>query len=171
MHHYAPSQSDIARASHRSGVSDPAGRHVSYAYDSAGDLPGVTDMGGGKWAFWQMAAVEIVLESDTTTSGSPTTYAYDREGNRTKITPADSAETTLQYDQANRRTGYGAKAKYSYNGDGLGLSKTVDGTTTAFSWDQSSSLPLLLVDGNGYYAYGADNQPIEKISGTEAEDK
>jgi RHS repeat-associated protein len=115
---------------------------------------------------WQMAAVEIVLASDTTTTGSPTTYAYDREGNRTKITPATGSETTLQYDQANRLTGYGTKAKYSYDGDGLRMSKNVDGTATAFSWDQSGSLPLLLADGDDYYIYGADSHPIEKISGS-----
>ena len=115
---------------------------------------------------WQMAAVEIVLASDTTSSGSPTTYGYDRQGNRIKITPASGTETALQYDQANRLTGYGAKAKYSYDGDGLRMSKTVDGATTAFSWDESTSLPLLLADGDDYYVYGADNQPIEKISGS-----
>jgi hypothetical protein len=87
-------------------------------------------------------------------------------GNRIKITPASGTETTLQYDQANRLTRYGSKASYTYNGDGLRMSKTVNSAATAFSWDKSGSLQLMLADGDDYYIYGADSQPLEKISGS-----
>ena len=60
------------------------------------------------------------------------TYAYDARGNRTGITTL-GATTTLTYDQESRLTGFGASATYTYNGDGLRMSKTVSGTTTAFT--------------------------------------
>jgi hypothetical protein len=46
------------------------------------------------------------------------------------------------------------------------MSKTVNGTTTGYAWDQSSTLPLLIADGTDFYIYGPGGQPIEKITGT-----
>ncbi|HUR23469.1 MAG TPA: RHS repeat-associated core domain-containing protein, partial [Acidimicrobiales bacterium] len=59
-------------------------------------------------------------------------------------------------------------ASYVYNGDGLRVAKTVDGLTTAFTWDQSSEVPLLLGEGPGpgsltRYVYGPDGLPLERI--------
>jgi RHS repeat-associated protein len=115
---------------------------------------------------WELAAVEIPPDPDATASSSGISYTYDKQGNRTGITPAAGTSTTLSYDQANRLTTYGPSATYTYNGDGLRMSKTVNGATTAFVWDQSQQLPLLLVDGSEYYIYGDNDQPIERISDT-----
>ena len=113
---------------------------------------------------WDLAAVEI---TESATGGKLTTsYGYDSQGNRTSSTPAGKTATTLTYDQANRLTGYGSTATYAYNGDGLRMSKTVSGTATAFSWDQSGTLPLLIADGSDYYIYGPGGQAIEKVSGS-----
>jgi RHS repeat-associated protein len=116
---------------------------------------------------WELAAVEIPPSSDTTASGSPTNYTYDKQGNRTEISPSNGTTTALAYDQANRLISYGTTASYTYNGDGLRMSKTVRGTSSAFAWDQSGPLPLLLADNADYYVYGPGGLPIEKISGTE----
>jgi RHS repeat-associated protein len=115
---------------------------------------------------WELAAVEI--PSSAATGTSKTSYGYDKQGNRATITPAGGSATTLTYDQANRLTAHGTTASYAYNGDGLRMSKTVSGTTTAFAWDQSGTLPLLLAGGTNYYIYGPGGQPIEQISGSTA---
>lgn len=115
---------------------------------------------------WELAAVEIPPDPDAIASSSPISYTYDKQGNRTGITPAAGTSTTLNYDQANRLTSYGPSATYSYNGDGLRMSKTVNSATTAFAWDQSEQLPVLLADGSDYYVYGPGGLPVEKISGS-----
>jgi len=114
---------------------------------------------------WELASVEIPAATGATSSGVPTSYQYDKQGNRTTITPSGGTSTNLSYDQANRLTAYGTTATYAYDGDGLRASKTVGPSTIAFTWDQSGQLPLLLVDGGDFYVYGENGTPIEKISG------
>lgn len=114
---------------------------------------------------WNMAAVEITAAAP---GSQKTTYGYDKDGNRTSITPAGKPATALTYDQANRLIAYGTTASYAYNGDGLRMSKTVNGTTSAFTWDQSGSMPLVLAAGSSYYVYGPTGKPIEQISGNTA---
>lgn len=112
---------------------------------------------------WDMAAVEI-------TSGGPgtakTTYAYDPAGNLTAIKPTGHPVTGLTYDQANRLTGYGSAATYSYDGDGLMMSQAAGSATVSFAWDQSGSVPVLIQAGTVDYVYGPDNRPIEQIAGS-----
>lgn len=36
---------------------------------------------------WELAAVEVVAASDATAGGSPVSYTYDKQGNRTSVTP------------------------------------------------------------------------------------
>lgn len=93
-----------------------------------------------------------------------TSYAYDPQGNRTGILPVTGAATTLGYDQANRLTAYGTTVTYAYNGDGLRMSRTVSGTATAFTWDTSQELPLLLTDGTASYVYGPNGLPIAQVT-------
>jgi RHS repeat-associated protein len=114
---------------------------------------------------WEMAAVEITA---ATAGSSKITYGYDKQGNRTSVTPAGQPATALTYDQANRLISYGTSASYAYNGDGLRMSKKVGSTTTGFAWDQSGALPLLLNAGSTNYIYGPGGQPIEQIAGTTA---
>ncbi|MGQ0744398.1 MAG: RCC1 domain-containing protein [Acidimicrobiales bacterium] len=56
---------------------------------------------------------------------------------------------------------------YAYNGDGLRMAKTTGTNTTAFTWDASASLPLLLSEGSGAsrvsYVYGPGDQPLVRI--------
>jgi RHS repeat-associated protein len=55
-------------------------------------------------------------------------------------------------------------AAYTYNGDGLRASKTVGGTTTAFTYDTNGQVPLLLTDGTNDYVYGPTGTPVEQFS-------
>ncbi len=105
----------------------------------------------------------------TSTSGSnTTTYSYNSEGQRTATTPPSGPSTGFSYDQAGDLTGLSgpASASYTYNGDGLRVSKTVGTTTTDQVWDTSASVPRVIADGTTYYVYGAGGLPLEQISGT-----
>ncbi len=50
------------------------------------------------------------------------------------------------------------------NGNGLLQSETTGATTTNYTWNVETSLPLLLSDGTNYYIYGPGNNPIEQIA-------
>ncbi len=55
-------------------------------------------------------------------------------------------------------------ASYGYNGDGLRMSKTVNNTSEAFTWDVASGIPLLIQDSGTQFVYGPNGVPIEQIS-------
>jgi RHS repeat-associated protein len=138
----------------------------SYGYDAADNLTALTN--GTNQLF--DPATELCWSSTNTgaSCASPpsgaTTYTYDSRGNRTKSTTG-SASITYGYDEASRLASYTSAtqtATYKYNGDGLRMSKTVNGVTTPFTWDTASSTPLLLSDGTTDYIYGANGTPIEQ---------
>jgi RHS repeat-associated protein len=54
-------------------------------------------------------------------------------------------------------------ATYAYNGDGLRMTKTVNGAAEPFVWDTSGTMPQMLVDGTTDYLYGPGGQPLEAI--------
>jgi RHS repeat-associated protein len=92
-------------------------------------------------------------------------FTYTAGGERTSETTPGSPTVTFSYDQEDRLIGVGSNISYAYNGDGLRVSKTVNGTTTAFVWNQAEGTPELLQDGSTYYIYGPEGKPIEQISG------
>ncbi len=53
-------------------------------------------------------------------------------------------------------------ATYTYDGTGLRATKTVNGTTSHFTYDLSSGTPLILTDGTTDYVYGPRDLPIEQ---------
>jgi hypothetical protein len=67
-------------------------------------------------------------------------------------------------DAASRLTGFGTSATYTYNGNGLRMSKTVSGTTSAFTWDEAEGTPLALVAGATDYVYGPGGVPLSSRS-------
>lgn len=92
---------------------------------------------------------------------SVTTYTYDTSGGRSSdVTPLATHQMT--YDQAGRLIGYD-NTSYAYNGDGLRTSKTVSGAAENFTWDISSSQPLLLQDGSINYVDGPGGLPLEQV--------
>ncbi len=54
-------------------------------------------------------------------------------------------------------------ATYTYNGDGLRSSKQTASGSEQFTWDPSSLLPLLLVDGSTSFVYGPGGLPLEQV--------
>jgi RHS repeat-associated protein len=84
-----------------------------------------------------------------------TTYGYDQAGNlvsiqRPKAGENPAIEQTLAYDAT-----------------GLLTTKTIGATTKHLAWDASTSLPLLLNDGEASYIYGPGGLPIEQINSKE----
>jgi RHS repeat-associated protein len=128
----------------------------AFAYDKADNL--VQD---GATALAYNAANEL---TSTTNNNLTTTFSYDAQGNRIQMTSPTNQVTNYTYDQANRLIAYGSSATYSYNGDGLRMSKTVSGTTEAFTWDTAEGLPQVLQDSTTQYVYGPAGMLLEQVS-------
>jgi RHS repeat-associated protein len=115
-----------------------------YTYDAANELTSISPQG--------LTAV--------------TSYTYDPPGERTAQTIAGQTVASYNYDQAGSLTSYqkpgipsGTTDTYSYNGDGLLAGRN----TSHFTWDISSSLPLLIDTGQASIIYGPDQLPLEQI--------
>jgi RHS repeat-associated protein len=100
---------------------------------------------------------------------APTTFGYDGVGDRTSRVDPLTGTSSYGYDQASRLTSFnGSAATYAYDGNGLRTSKSVSGVTSAFTWDPSAGLPLLLDDGIYSYLYGPGGTVVEQIQNTPA---
>jgi RHS repeat-associated protein len=145
----------------------PPGGSIPYKYDAADNL---VQMGSAQQSFNnadQLCWTAPTAGPCTTPPSGATMYQYDTRGNRTTKTPAVGPAITLGYDQANRLTRYAGSSTttYSYNADGLRMSKTAV-STTQFLWDVVAVPSLLLKDGTAAYVYGPGGLPLEQISGT-----
>ncbi len=99
-------------------------------------------------------------------------YSRDKNGNRTAQNPIGGLGQTLKYvyDQEDRLTGLNpseaVRAIYTYNGDGLRMSKYTCGNpcaTSNFTWDVAG-IPLLLRDRQASYIYGPGGMLLEQVS-------
>jgi RHS repeat-associated protein len=111
----------------------------------------------------QLVGVLVALTPATTS------YSFDARGNRTAVTPPTGTATDLSYDQADRlisATTSTATATYTYNGDGLRMSKTVGGTTETYTYDQTAGVPAIITDGATNYIYGPQGLPLEQVIGS-----
>jgi len=150
----------------------------AYSYDALNQL---TKDANGSYTYAADGSVTALLATkpmsynvadqlvSSVTGTTTTDFAYDPQGNRVSASPSSGTATSYTFDQVGDMTGlvHGTtSATYAYNGDGLRMSKTVKGTTTAFSWDLSLSTPLLLSAGTSNYVYGPGGLPLEQITGT-----
>jgi RHS repeat-associated protein len=162
-----------AATTNSSSCSSPPSGATVYSYNAADNL---TSDAGTTQGF---DAADELCWSLSGTSGnacsSPpsgaTSYSYDTRGNRTGTTPPSGGPTTYGYDQANRLVSYQmgstTTATYAYDGDGERMSKTVNGSTTQFTWDQAGDL-LQQQSGPSVtdFVYGPGGLPIEQIGGS-----
>src|SRR6202022_3652538 len=119
---------------------------TAYGYDRSDNLVKLAN--GAAQGF--DAANQLCWSTPATPGGSPTcsappagatTYGYDSRGNRISAPPGTGTAVGYTYDQANRLSSIAGQGTYTYNGDGLRMSKTVgSGSSTvnhAFAWDQA----------------------------------
>ena len=129
----------------------------SYQYDSYGNRSRLSVTGDESYTTSYSYDKNNRLRKETKTAGNAseiTDYWYDPNGNQISsmtvttgteedagvgIEPAGGNTNSInEYDSWNQLTKTmqnGKTASYTYNGDGLRMSKTVDGTTTRHIWD------------------------------------
>lgn len=173
---YTPlNQLCYAGSSATSACTTPPSGSQPYAYSAADNL--VSNNGATQSFDSADRLCWSVTGPSTKVCGTPpsgaTTYSYDPSGNLKSITPPSTSSTpstALIYDLANRLTTYAqglVKATYTYNADGLRMSKAITGGATSnYAWDLSGALPLLLSDGTSDYVYGPGGLPLEQVTGT-----
>lgn len=105
------------------------------------------------------------LVSQTNALGGPTSFSFDANGNRTVTDPGPWFRRFHRYDQANRLVSItgSVTATYTYNGDGLRVSKTSAGSTRSHTWDLSGETPMLLSDGVREYVHGPEGLPLAHV--------
>jgi RHS repeat-associated protein len=149
------------------------GSSPSYEYDNANRLTkgaGTTFEYDNAGNVKKIGATELKYDaaSQLEKSGA-TSFTFDKLGERTKASPEGGSATTYGYDQAGnlisiKRETPKIEDSYGYDGNGLRQSETISGTTKHFAWDTAETLPSLLFDGNNYYVYGPEGQPVEQIA-------
>src|SRR6188472_668449 len=155
----------------------PGSEKLEYGYDTKERMTS-----GAGSAFEYDAANNTTKVAATTYSydnanelkeGGGTKYAFNKVGQRTTRTPEKGPATTYGWDQAGNLISVTRKAEgeikeikdtFTYNGNGLRASETINGATTHMAWDAAAALPLLLYDGTNYYLYGPEGLPFEQIT-------
>jgi RHS repeat-associated protein len=158
----------------------PGPEEISYDYDEANRL-----VKAGAESFEYDPADNLIKGIGSTNTydaasqletGTGLTYSYDKLGERTKATPSGGPATSYGYDQAGDLIAVSRPAEgevpaisetMSYDATGLLAAKTTGLTTYYFAWDASTSLPLLLSDGERSYLYGPGGLPVEQINSKE----
>ncbi len=128
----------------------------SYTYDPVGNRLTLT-VGGTTTNYSYDAADRL-----TGTTNPTTTNTFDSNDNETA-----RGSDTFGWDVENHLTSStvgGTSTTYSYNGDGLRLTRTSGGTTTNYLWDVGRGLPRILDDGTYQYVYGIGPGPIERVA-------
>ena len=114
-------------------------------------------------------------EADELEKGGGNSYTYNEDGQRTETKPASGPVTTYSYDQAGNLTAVKRPKEgetseindtYTYDGNNLRETQTINGTKTNLTWDTAEPIPVLLEDETNSYIYGPENIPIEQISKT-----
>ena len=164
----------------------------TYAWDDLARVDAVAGDGGGDVAFDAAGSVTLLPDGramayddgrqlvSMTTPGAAglsdvtTTFTYDARGNRlTSMTDTGPTAGTAAhtFDLENRLTSVtgvdGDLTSYAYDGHGLRASATSGGVTEAFVWDVAAAYPLLLVDSEFAYIYGAGGVPVAQESSSD----
>jgi len=140
-------------------VGDPLGGTVTFNYDADGNRTKIARPNGIDTANSYDAAgrLKSVVHTDTTTAvRDEFTYTLDAAGNRTAVGGTRGDETYM-LDKLNRiktiTYAGGTVVEYDYDAAGNRVSESVDGVTTAYSYDDASQLTAV---GSKTFAYDAN---------------
>src|SRR3990172_8180834 len=90
--------------------------------------------------------------ADRLTAVEAISYGWDDNGNLTS-----RGSDSFAWDAADRLTSAAINsvaASYTYNGDGLRMSRIIDSVTQTYDWDVAAGIPVVLDDGENRYVYG-----------------
>lgn len=146
----------------------------SYIIDKADEMTQQPFPGVATTTFTYDAANQLKTGS-VSGGGASYTYNFDSAGNRHTRVDGSGNTLTYNYDQLNRLTSFVPAGPtpptygFTYNGDGLRIAKSTNGSSTAsFTWDVAEGLPLLLSDGSTSYVTGPGGLPIEQVTSSGA---
>lgn len=134
----------------------------AYEYDKANDPTKIEGTAGYAYN-----------SADQLEKGGGSTYTFNEEGQRTKAKPETGPATTYGYDQAGNLTSVERpeegmitkiEDEYTYDGNNLRQSQSVNKTKTNLTWDTAEELPLLIEDEANSYVYGPEELPVEQIA-------
>ncbi|MGH9070681.1 MAG: RHS repeat-associated core domain-containing protein [Acidimicrobiales bacterium] len=154
---------------------DASGRLTSapgsqaYAYDSSNDP---TTIGGpSTTATLSYGPAHELDNLNTGLLGPNTTFTYTALGQRSEASTTTngllSSTQAYTWNSAGELSGYSGPstaASYSYDGTGLRMSKTVNGVSQNYVWDQAEGQPQMLVDGSTDYIYGPGGAALEQVT-------
>ena len=124
-------------------MSYPGEPTVSYTYDAAGNRKTET-RGGDTTNYDYDAAGQLVTVGNKT-------YTYDANGN---LTQAGSDSFTWDYDNRLTQATVGTHTgSYTYDGGGVRVGATVDGSAKNYLVDTQGGLPTLVDDGSNAYLH------------------
>jgi RHS repeat-associated protein len=137
----------------------------AYGYDNANNPTKIE--GTGTYSY---------NEADQLKEGPTAKYTYNEDGRRTETKPTTGPATTYGYDQVGNLTSVKRPKEgetseindsYTYDGNNLRQTQTINGTKTNLTWDTAEPLPLILSDESNSYIYGPDNLVLEQIGSGE----
>ena len=133
------------------GVAYPDGEQVTYAYDPMGNRTAMTSTVSGVVTYTYDAGDRLLAAGSLT-------FTWDAKGNMT-----GKGGATFTYDALDRLTQVVSgttTVQFAYNGDGVRLSKTVNGVTMDYVQDVAAPLPVVLAETTSgqtsTYIYGND---------------
>ncbi|WP_321532127.1 RHS repeat-associated core domain-containing protein [uncultured Desulfuromonas sp.] len=147
----------------------PMGQSTSYSYNRNGLVATLTDAKGQITTYNYDAANRLI--SVNYHDGAQETFSYDAVGNLTGYTGADDVSGILEYDALNRKIGetvnFGAFSKnYSYSYDAYGNKESytsAEGIVHNYNHDLSGRITALSVDGQTT-AFTYDKTRLTQIS-------
>ncbi len=150
----------------------PNGYSASFTYDALGRKVGVTDSLG-----YSVDTTYSTLgpTAQTWADGSSATYAYDNNGNATRITDPAGHTWQYTYDALNRRTAMqdpdGNSEKYEYDAGGHNTAKiTRAGQRITYTYDANGRLTSQTLAGSPVVYYAHDSMgnlvAVGDVSGT-----
>jgi len=123
------------------------GEQFEYAYDEVGNRTTYTVTLGST-----TVTTYTYDAANRLTAAGDVAYTWDARGNL-----VNDGTFTYTYDAAGRLVGAQSITStlvYTYNGDGLRVSRSANGTASTYAWDVADPLPQMLSEGASLYVPG-----------------